>query len=164
MDQKWMHNINEIYQVTDEVFLEEMQDEVFNNFKSNYSYLKDKNILWWDESTYNIKFLNIKNNLLNSNNHFYISNGDKLTKVTTQEKKSLKKNNLIFDVLIVPCFLFDYQNNFIPPKSLIKNIKNLKYKELVVLSLTIQASNNINDTNQLKGNIVTNNFFLKLKK
>lgn len=165
MDQKWIHNIEEVYAITDEVFLEEMQQEVYHLFVENYSHLSNKKILWWDEPTFNVKFNAIKNYLFNSNNLMYINHKfETIEDCFNKTKINIKKMHEEFDLIVVPCILFDYEATFIPPTNFSKKHKYLKTKEMVVLTLNMQAIKKVTDITQLKANIITNNFILKLKK
>ncbi len=56
------------------------------------------------------------------------------------------------------------RNRHIRVDDINKKIKDLNYKEIVTLALSIQGIKQVTDITQLKGTIITNNFMLKLKK
>ncbi len=158
-------NIKYILNKTDVEFLQEINNNVYNNFINNFFDIKKKNILYINDIDLQNENYQLLQFISNYNKLIYFDQKKKIF-FDHQNKSIVKKNKIRkndFDYILVPCIVFNENGDILVNNNVKKIIKKINYKKIICYAFGIQLFNfNDNENNILKkAMIVSNNFIVK---
>ena len=157
IDKVLIQNIKEIYKITDEQFLSQCEEEVYQLFQKHYNFIRNKNVLFLCDPTFSLKYGAVLHHFLGSNNYVYVDkDATHFRAAETQALIPYKNHDIHFDYLITTCAVYDMQGHFLVDKMTHKKIQQINAKNIIVLTLNMQLVDTIIDPTCDCGTIITN--------